>query len=369
MIAGVGITSNGLVRGVCNVEGRGGQRIGVLYSSNGGASWNELGGRDTRQQEHRRRRRPRSTLLAAVAEPHDAAAAGGLYRSVNGGSSFDLVSGSRGLASGPVSSLAGDSANGNVFFAAVSANCIYKSSNGGADWAPILSLGPNRIARVATGPNGAIAVGIYDSSPQQRSQPDPRPVWWRSSIHATAAPRGRQLAVPDINPGRQASTDFAIAVDPTKPDVVYVAGDRIAEVPFTVTAFRVVRRADGTSVAETLTDAGTTDGSSTHADARTLVFDALGRMIQGGDGGLYFRTNPAGAGVWRGLNKPSLSLREPYAVAYYFDQPAAGDVGAGHRLGLPERARQFDLSRCRRRRRRRQCRGQRHHPARAGPSA
>ena len=65
-----------------------------------------------------------------------------------------------------------------------------------------------------------------------------------------------------------------------------------------------------------LTDAGTTDGSTTHADARTLVFDALGRMIQGGDGGLYFRTNPAGVGVWRGLNNPSLSLREPYAVAY-----------------------------------------------------
>ena len=39
-------------------------------------------------------------------------------------------------------------------------------------------------------------------------------------------------------------------------------------------------------------------------------------MIQGGDGGLYFRTNPGGDGVWRGLNNPSLSLREPYAVAY-----------------------------------------------------
>ena len=64
------------------------------------------------------------------------------------------------------------------------------------------------------------------------------------------------LAVPQINFGRQASTDFAIAVDPVNPDIVYVAGDRIADVPFTVTAYRIVRRADGTSVAETLTDAG-----------------------------------------------------------------------------------------------------------------
>ena len=164
LIAGVGITSNGLVGGVGNVEGRGGQRIGVLYSANGGMSWNELGGATLANKSIVGVAARGSTLLAAAAEPHDTAAAGGLYRSVNGGSSFDLVSGTRGLASGPVSSLAGDAATSNVFFAAVSANGIYKSSNGGADWTPILSLGANRIARVATGPNGAIAVGIYDSS-------------------------------------------------------------------------------------------------------------------------------------------------------------------------------------------------------------
>jgi uncharacterized protein with beta-barrel porin domain len=312
LIAGVGITSNGLVGGVGNVEGRGGQRIGVLYSTNGGTSWNELGGATLANKSIVGVAARGSTLLAAAAEPHDAAAAGGLYRSVNGGGSFDLVSGTRGLASGPVSSLASDANNGNVFFAAVSSNGIYKSSNGGADWTPILSLGANRIARVATGPNGAIAVGVYDSSSGGPTRGQLVAIQHSRDGGATWT----SLAVPDINPGRQASTDFAIAVDPTNPDIVYVAGDRIANSPFTVTAFRVVRRADGTSVAESLTDGGAADGSTTHADARTLVFDALGRLIQGGDGGLYFRTNPAGSGVWRGLNNPSLSLREPYAVAY-----------------------------------------------------
>ena len=92
LIAGVGITSNGLVGGVGNVEGRGGPRIGVLYSSNGGASWNELGGAALANKSIVGVAARGSTLLAADAEPHDAAAAGGLYRSVNGGSSFDLRS-------------------------------------------------------------------------------------------------------------------------------------------------------------------------------------------------------------------------------------------------------------------------------------
>ncbi|WP_421995843.1 autotransporter domain-containing protein [Reyranella sp.] len=311
LIAGVGITSNGLV-GSGNVEGRGGQRIGVLYTTNGGSSWSELGGATLANKSIVGVAARGSTLLAAAAEPHDTAAAGGLYRSVNGGSSFDLVSGTRGLASGPVSSLASDNANRDVFFAAVSSTGIYKSSNGGSDWNQVLALGANRIARVATGPNGAIAVGVYDSSSGSPTSGQLVAIQHSRDGGATWT----QLAVPDINAGRQASTDFAIAVDPNNPDIVYVAGDRIADPPYTVTAFRIVRQADGTSVAESLTDGGASDGSTTHADARALAFDVLGRLIQGGDGGLYFRTNPGGTGVWRGLNNPSLALREPYAVAY-----------------------------------------------------
>ena len=54
----------------------------------------------------------------------------------------------------------------------MSTNGVYRSGDGGNDWTQVLSLGPNRIARVAT-PRGAIAVAIYDSSPH-RSLPDQR---------------------------------------------------------------------------------------------------------------------------------------------------------------------------------------------------
>ncbi len=310
LLAGIGITSNGIV-GATNAD-RGGERIGILYSNNGGTSWNELGGATLAGKSIVGVAARGSTLLAAAAEPHDAAAPGGLYRSIDGGTNFGLVSGTGGLAAGAVSSLAGDAANQSVFYAAVSATGIYKSGNGGADWSQVLTLGANRIGRVATGANGAIAVGVYDSSSGNPTSGQLVAVHHSADSGATWV----QLAVPQINHGSQASTDFAIALDPSNPNIVYVAGDRIAEPPFTVTAYRLVRQADGGSIVETLTDKGTTDGSTTHADARTLVFDALGRLIQGGDGGLYVRSNPQGTGAWTGLNTEGLSLREAYAVAY-----------------------------------------------------
>lgn len=306
LIAGIGLTSNGLVG-----NNRGGQQIGLLYSNNGGSSWTEINGGVLAGKSIVGVAARGSTLLAAASEPHNAAAAGGLYRSVNGGTSFALVSGSGGLAAGPVSSLAGDTTNQNVFYAAVTSTGVYRSSNGGADWNQVLALDANRVARVATGASGAIAIGIYDSS--SGNSTSGRLVAIRHSLDSGAT--WATLAVPDVNPGRQASTDLAIALDPNNPNIVYVAGDRIADEPYTVTAFRVVRQGNSSTI-ETLTDGGTSDGSTTHADARTLVFDSLGRLIQGGDGGLYVRSNPQGVGVWRGLNGSSLSLREAYAVAY-----------------------------------------------------
>ena len=74
---------------------------------------------------------------------------------------------------------------------------------------------------------------------------------------------------------------------------------------------------DNSSAIQTLTDGGTANGSTAHADARAFAFDASGRLIMVGDGGVYVRTNPQGTdGVWTGLNSSTLQLREAYAIAY-----------------------------------------------------
>src|SRR5450756_668908 len=105
---------------------------------------------------------------------------GGLYRSTDGGATFNLVSGGAGLPTGPVSSIVGDPANTNRLYAAVTApnatagglasTAVYVSNNAGANWAPVFSstnsggtiTGAAQTAiRIAAGVNGTLAVGVF----------------------------------------------------------------------------------------------------------------------------------------------------------------------------------------------------------------
>jgi autotransporter-associated beta strand protein len=253
-----------------------------------------------------------STILAAAAEPHDPNAAGGLFRSVNTGASFAPVTLGSGGGTVAVTALAADPNNQSVFYAAVNSTVladrgVYFSSSAGASWSRGLDLGTGQIARLATGPGGSVAAGIYDGSGKL--------VALKLSKNGGAPGSWVDLAVPNTNPGGQASTNLAIAIDKTNPNIVYVAGDVSAQI--TLAAYRVELRSDNSSVATSLTDGGTANGSAAHADARAFAFDANGRLIMVGDGGVYVRTNPQGTdGVWTGLNSSSLQLREAYAIAY-----------------------------------------------------
>jgi hypothetical protein len=123
------------------------------------------------------------------------------------------------------------------------------------------------------------------------------------------------LTVPVLNNGAQAPINFAITIDPQHTNQVYVSGDRIAATPFTVTAFRIdALNSPGT--ATSITDANTANGSTVHADSRSLTFDANGRLVITSDGGIYARTNPgSNAGAWSSLNG-NVSVFQPYAVGY-----------------------------------------------------
>jgi autotransporter-associated beta strand protein len=313
LIAGTGLTSNGFI-GNGDIASRGGPRIGVLYSTSGGSSWSELGGATLQGKSIVGVAARGSTILAAAAEPYDANAAGGLFRSVNTGASFAPVTLGSGGGTVAVTALAADPNNQSVFYAAVNSTVagdrgIYFSSSAGASWSKGLDLGAGQIARLATGPGGSVVAGIYDNTSN-------RLVGLKLSKNGGAAGSWIDLALPNTNSTGQASTNLALAIDKTNPNIVYVAGT-LNNAASTLSAYRVVLNNDNSSAIQTLTDDGTANGSSPHADARAFAFDASGRLIMVGDGGVYVRTNPQGTdGVWTGLNSSTLQLREAYAIAY-----------------------------------------------------
>lgn len=310
LYAGIGLASNGHV-GDGSVASRGGARTGILQSTDAGSTWAPLSntvmaplvGKSVVGVAG-----SGTTLLAATAEPNDAAQRGaqgyGLYRSVAGGT-FALVAG---LPTGAATSLVGKGTSGNPYYVAVNADTsansgVYRSTDAGASWTLVRQTA-NQIGRLAIAPDGAVAVAVYANNRIAGL-----------SLSQNGGTTWKDLTAPAVNNGGQASTNLAIAIDPTNSNVVYVAGDA-ASGTYGVAAFRVTLQANGTSAVESLTGSGTADNSTVHPDARGIAFDAAGRLILVGDGGVYARSNPrSAAGGWTGLNN-GLSVYEPYVVAY-----------------------------------------------------
>ncbi len=150
LIAGTGNTSNGGFASISTFStpgNFGGVQNGLLYSTDGGATFARLGATTFAGQSVVDVAARGNTILAATFEPRVATAGGavftgGLYRSTDGGATF--VQGATGLPTGPITSLVGDPSNANTFYAAVTASSganlnqtgIYRSTDGGLPGAP-----------------------------------------------------------------------------------------------------------------------------------------------------------------------------------------------------------------------------------------
>ena len=223
---------------------------------------------------------------------------------------------------------------------------LFVSEDAGSSWTKIFSKSdagsliddkhPTSL-RVAAGPNGSLAVmiilggqtiGVFASLRKPNClDTDPRS-WinlssalWNSADSGTGI--GSEIAGEDeenegadgpkpINPGYQAYIHSAIAIDPTDPTVIYIAGDRLYLPGLSGYSANMIRfkiNSDDTFSFEPLTDDFTSDKSTIHPDTRVLTFDKDNNLISGNDGGLYFRTNPkTTSGVWRGLNSGRQAL-------------------------------------------------------------
>ena len=345
--AGIGQTDNGLA-----ANQRGGARLGIMESDNGGASWNTL---SAAQLGPLSAANPNSglsvvgvagyiqggttTILAATWEPWSAdtstgARNYGLYKSVGGGT-FTLVNdGSRGnMPKGSATSLVGQGTTTNPYYVAITADSprdsgVFRSADGGATWNEVLSLGTVTITnddrttkelglagRLAVGPNGSVAVAVFNPY-DKKGNPDSGKItalqWSSTGEDGTFV---ASSGVPPVTGGGQAFTNLTIAIDPTSAATVYVAGDAIQTSPYTLSAYRVTFGGGGSTMV-TMTNSGTGDGSTVHADARFITFDQNDRLLLAQDGGIYALTSPTtGTGSWSSLNG-NLQLREAYSVAY-----------------------------------------------------
>lgn len=326
IFAGIGATDNGSVN-----DKRGGALTGILESTDGGASWSALPSALQASLQGKSvvgvagyGSGSNVTILAATWEPQKASAATGannygLYKSVNGGA-FALVNTGTGGAPplGAATSLVGLGTAANPYYVSITADSggsgVYRSADGGATWAQVLTFASGQVGRLAVAANGAVAIATLN--------PSTTGTFGHGQISGLllsqtgAAGSWVTLSTPAVSNGNQADVNLAVAIDPNNSNIVYVSGDRTTNSPFTVAAYRVILNADGSTTLQQITGSGTANDSSVHADSRDLVFDASGRLILSGDGGIWALTSPStSSGSWSSLNG-NLSVREAYALAY-----------------------------------------------------
>lgn len=329
---------------------RGGSRIGLLRTSDGGASWTPLDGGLAGKNISGVAARGSTLVVSVNSADVNSLANLGIWRSTNGGTTFTQVSAAGGAGSGIARGvnfdLAGDPTSNSTLYTSVSSanedggtNGIYKSTDTGATWTKVSDATMDSQmsdtltftnAEIAVGQSGEIYVaicvsgrlsGVFRSGNGGTS--------WTSLGVPTTIEDGFPIG---IHPGGQASIHLSIAADPSNANLVYLGGDRqpyfseasgggtffpnsLGALDYSGRLFRGDAAAEG-STWTPLTHTGTANSSSPHADSRELKVDAAGTLIESDDGGIYKRTSPqSSVGDWLSLIG-DLQSTEYHGLAY-----------------------------------------------------
>jgi|GEM_PF-5882824 len=334
----------------------GGQLTGLLKTTDGGATWREIG-REALLDRNISGVSSRGSTLVVAANTFASGTSPGIYQSTDDGETFSYLSVTGGIEFGEAFDLVEDPADVNRLYAGLAVG-VFRSDDGGATWVdvnsaemnllfddPVSGINNVEIAvhhNSATGTHAVYAAvmdfgqlaGLYRSDDSGAS--------WRAMDIPQTNEGGDVVGLqPRSKPGSQGGIHFAIVADPDNQYLVYVGGDRqptadglfpnsIGAVNFTGRLFR-----GDASIAPTgqvpspqwehlthLNDVvetpggGTASSSAPHADAREMDFDANGDLIEGDDGGIYRRTSPRdNTGDWFSMNGDA-QITEMHNVAY-----------------------------------------------------
>jgi hypothetical protein len=347
-----------------NASRTGGSLAGLVMSVDGGANWSSIGFATLGDHEISGVAVEGDTILAAASDVKSGLP-GGLWLSTNHGTTFTQVA----AVNGSVTSLVADPAVPGTYYAAAVPSqapqdaTVWVTTNGGGTWTALFTKANSslingaantatQLLRVANGPSGSVAVGIANQSGALATEVAAVGVY----LYDATAKTWTSLTMPavrtdptmpvspkntfTINSGNQALVDFAVAIDPRNPKIVYVSGDTQALPPYDTvkgqqppngigstgyfaTVFRLQLADDGTSTATALTNKFASGGTAPHADSRVITFDPSGNLLMSSDGGLYVRSNPqSDTGSWNGLNT-GLQLLETYKAIY---DPVTGSI-------------------------------------------
>jgi outer membrane autotransporter protein len=343
LIAGIGSTSSSCLTLNSNncYATSGGTLSGLLYSQDGGKTWASLGGGSgpllaqsgpLSNQFIDGVAARGSTILAASFQMSffaQSTTAGGLYLSQDGGTTFKLISGTNGLPLGPVTSLVGVPGSPGTLYAAVTASStstyaqtsVYVTTDTGRSWKPVFTANDSNnliqsssqtAIKLATSPGGAVAIGVMNLNSATVTG-----LFWSTNPSAGSWTSLGRPAPNTLNDIRQIPINFAIAIDPKNPNMVYLSGDESVNASNnTVPVYRVDATASNPQFTSIVGSGFAAGGSTAHSDSRSLAFDANDNLILTSDGGVYLRTNPqSSAGSWQFVNG-NLSNFQSYFVAY-----------------------------------------------------
>lgn len=358
-------TNNTVWAGVARTSSysqRGGNRIGLLRTTDGGANWTVVDGGGTLVGKNIVGLYVMGTTIVVAVNNADSFACGnlGIFRSTNGGASFALVGNAAGLAQGVATDLERDPATTDTLYTTIYfgascgtlANGVYKSTDAGLSWAKVSSAAVDGFivdggrTRIAVGASGAVFAGHIVSGQLAAvfRSGNGGMTWTQMDTPATnengtdVGTNPRPLSGIDFTPkpfeaGGQGSIHFSIVASPTNANLVFVGGDRqpapfefgggnfpnsIGANDFSGRLFRGdASLASGSQfVALThLIGVSTISNSAPHADSRDMEFDANGNILEVDDGGIYRRTNPSGLGDWFSVNG-SIQCNEAHDGAY-----------------------------------------------------
>ncbi len=245
--------------------------IGVLKSTDGGATWNTTGLTFTLGQERK--------ITRLLIDPNDnqtilAATSNGVYKTTNGGTNWSVISNRSFIdmeyKPNDFSTLYGSTEYGS----------IYRSTNSGASWSSVLNNG-ERIELAVSPANANLVVavvadyqggltGVYKSTNSGASF---------SQVLSGSTKNLLGYEFDGSGAGGQGWYDLSLSVSPTDADMIFVGG---------INTWKSTN--GGTSWS--LSNHWIGDGAQiVHADKHVLKYRSNGDLFEGNDGGIYISTN------------------------------------------------------------------------------